>query len=305
MNEKNTNEYLEKLKGIKLSDSSRTRMKETLLTYARFHTVEDAVRVGEDSRSIGEASGDASFISQLFTLRLQHMAIALLIALMIGGGTTYAAEGALPGDFLYPVKVEFNENVESAFAFTNSSEAKLQADLAKERLMEAEQLATKGELSAEVSSDIRARLSEHYTEATDLSNKAEIEGDVETAAAVRASLLTTLRASVGVLTNLDATVDGNESTSLVNDVRTYADATADAQATATAKINTDFKIKAGGLLDASVDVNSDGENDTSTDERTSSTSDTRNDVQIDADATIDTGVIDASTSVGAKGSLGL
>ena len=107
-----TTEYIEKLKNLKLSSVSRERIKKNLESYAAFHSV----RVAPEGRSIEQVPQRTTLLT-LFNLSKKPMT-ALLIAVLvvIGGGTSYAAQTAVPGDFLYPVKTEVNENIESAFA---------------------------------------------------------------------------------------------------------------------------------------------------------------------------------------------
>lgn len=146
-NEKQTTKYLSKLNNLKLSDSSRARIENNLLEYAKFHSV----RVGEDSRSIKQVQRSTS----LFTFKLAYMPFIILLTVMVGGGTSFAAQGALPGDFLYPVKTEINEPVRSVLAIGANAEANLQAKIVTERIAEAEELEAEGKLD----SDARARLS--------------------------------------------------------------------------------------------------------------------------------------------------
>jgi hypothetical protein len=247
--DKNIKEYFKKWKGFKLSEDSRARMERELLEYTQFHGTEDAVRVSDESRSIGQVPQRTSFISRLVTIRSRHMTAALVaVALIAGGGTTYAAQGAVPGDILYPVKVEINENVRSAIAVSNESEAELQAVLVRERLEEAETLAARGELDAEASANLRTRLAEHYTEASDRGEAAQAEGDFETSAAVRASLEGTLKTYDGILTRLNADISGNDGMPLIFDVREYGNTTAEAQATATTEVNVEMKTDVEAVI---------------------------------------------------------
>ncbi|MDO8581171.1 MAG: DUF5667 domain-containing protein, partial [Candidatus Omnitrophota bacterium] len=73
----------------------------------------------------------------------------LLMVALIGGGTSYAAERALPGDPLYPVKVHVNEEVKAALSFSSESKADWDASRAERRLEEAADLAANGKLNAE------------------------------------------------------------------------------------------------------------------------------------------------------------
>lgn len=233
-----TKEYIQKLENLKLSESSQSRMENSLLEYARFHSV----RVEGDGRSIKQVPQSTSLFN-LFKPTKPMTAFLIAIALMAGGGTSYAAEGAVPGEFLYTVKTEVNENVKSAFAVSNEAEASLQARLAEERLHEAEELAVRGELTAEVSADINSRLKTHYDEAEERNVASEAKGDYESSATVRASLEGSFRAYADVLTDLNARVSGNDGTSLITNIRTYAEITAKSQTQATSTIEASVDVK--------------------------------------------------------------
>ncbi len=83
------------------------------------------------------------------------MPIALLILLILGGGTGIVAENSLPGDILYPVKINVNEKLESVLAVTAKGDAEVSVRQAAERLSEAEKLKDKGNLSAEQSISLK------------------------------------------------------------------------------------------------------------------------------------------------------
>lgn len=68
------------------------------------------------------------------------MPLALLLLLLVGGGTGVVAEKALPGDVLYPVKIHVNENIESALALTARGDAEVAIKQAARRLEEVEKL---------------------------------------------------------------------------------------------------------------------------------------------------------------------
>ena len=233
-----TKEYLEKLGSLKLSESSRSRIENNLLEYAKFH----GVRVEEDGRFIEQVPQRTSLFS-LFKQPKSMTAAIIALALIAGGGTSYAAEGAVPGDFLCTMKTEINENIKSAFALGNEAEASLQARLAEERLKEAEALAAEGQLTAEASADISSRLKAHYDEAEEYNSAVEADGDFESSAAVRASLEGSFRTYAEILTDLNTRVSGNSGASLISDILTYAGVTADAQTQATATIKTSADLK--------------------------------------------------------------
>ncbi|MBI4094044.1 hypothetical protein HY417_03705 [Candidatus Kaiserbacteria bacterium] len=85
----------------------------------------------------------------------------VLIITIVGGGTVYAAEGAVPGDTLYPIKVNVNEKVEVALAVSNEAKAAVHAKFAERRMREAEVLAEQGRLTSATKTEIEIRLDQH------------------------------------------------------------------------------------------------------------------------------------------------
>ncbi len=67
--------------------------------------------------------------------------------LIVSGGISAFAQGALPGDFFYAVKTDVNEKIQVAMALTPQKKALLEATLATKRIEEAEKLALNGKLN--------------------------------------------------------------------------------------------------------------------------------------------------------------
>ena len=238
--DKETTEYFEKMASLKLSDSSRARIKNNLVSYARFH----AVRVGEAGRSIEQVPLRTSFLTHILNLHSKSMIAAFLaVMLLVGGGSSYAAENAVPGDVLYPVKVDVNENIQSAFALTDTAEANLQVHLAEERMQEAETLAARGQLTATAATDLSARLKAHYETAEAHNKTVEADGNYGTSATLRASLEGALSSHASVLADLNSHVAGNNGASLVADISNYVGMSVNAQSAATATIKTAADVK--------------------------------------------------------------
>ena len=127
----------------------------------------------------------------------------LLIVLLLGGGTSYAAADALPGDLLYPIKTGVNENVQEALAFSEEAKADLNGKLAVRRLEEAEVLASEGRLSPEVRADIEVRFEEHAEKfETTIASLAEKNDTVEAVADAQSNMETSLKVHAAVLADL-------------------------------------------------------------------------------------------------------
>lgn len=88
----------------------------------------------------------------------------VLIVVLVGGGSAYAAEGAVPGDALYSIKVNVNEKVAEALAVSIEARAAAHAKFAERRMREAEVLAERGALTASTKEEIEVRLDHHAAE---------------------------------------------------------------------------------------------------------------------------------------------
>lgn len=186
--EKHTAEYMKKLESLKLSDSSRTRIANELKSYAQFHAVSESVRVEDSSRSNEQVSSNTNRHASLFSNKYTFMPFAILLAVLVGGGTSFAAQGAIPGDFLYPVKTEINEPVRSAFAVSANAEANLQADIVAQRIAEAEELQSKGRFEGEAAAQLAARIQSSITKADEAMIDSDVEVRIVTVADLTASL---------------------------------------------------------------------------------------------------------------------
>ncbi len=73
---------------------------------------------------------------------------AFVIVLLIGatGGTSMVAESSIPGDTLYPIKINLNEKFQSFKATTLEEQALIEASHIEERLSEAEKLSEQNKL---------------------------------------------------------------------------------------------------------------------------------------------------------------
>lgn len=145
--------------------------------------------------------------SQYFAYSFQFLHAKVLVPLsvvlvvFISGTTAAAAQGSLPGDILYPVKVSINEQVEVAFASTPVAKAQVQAKLAVRRVEEAEVLASQGELTATTSAQLAADFEVHAQAAEDLTEGVSAQ-DPDTGASLKADLGSSLAAHSAILATL-------------------------------------------------------------------------------------------------------
>jgi len=89
--------------------------------------------------------------------------IAAIVITSAGGGVAYAAEDTLPGDLLYPVKVNVTEPCRERMHFNKDTRARWAEKRLKRRLSEAEALLNRGEVTDERMEWIQKRIAMHQT----------------------------------------------------------------------------------------------------------------------------------------------
>jgi hypothetical protein len=183
---KNIEEQLNNLQKTVMNTEEKGAVRGAVVSYMQENPL--IVRNQEDSRLQYRTS---NFNNRLITKT--RMTIAIIIALLLGGGTSFAAEGALPGDVLYPIKVYVNENAQELAAVSDKAEAKVQAKLAERRLEEAEKLAVEGRLNAETSADLKLRFEEHAEKSKEHRSKVEDGDDAEEAAEINSDIEVSLK----------------------------------------------------------------------------------------------------------------
>ncbi len=147
---------------------------------------------------------------------------SLVLGLMLSSaGVSYAAEGALPGDALYPVKVGVNEERRAALSPTAEAKAAWEAERAERRLAEAETLAQRGSLKAETRASLEADFKRHAEKAKSGIAEIRIAADENAAADVASHLEGSLRAHKKIIAALAET---GEETSEVGELEASVDA---------------------------------------------------------------------------------
>lgn len=134
------------------------------------------------------------------------MSVFLIIALVLAGtgSLSFASENALPGDQLYPVKVNINEGARAFLSFSGEGKAELAIERVERRLEEAEKLALEGKLEESIGGSLEARLRNHLGKVNELALRLEEKGNTEAAADVRSHLESSLEAHARILAELKA-----------------------------------------------------------------------------------------------------
>ncbi|MBI2484597.1 hypothetical protein HYW18_00335 [Candidatus Uhrbacteria bacterium] len=185
---------LKELKKARLSLDRRAAVRENVKAFMAANPVRDA----EAFRHIGQMRP-----SIFYLLHFKPMiAIILALAILAGGGASAAAQGALPGDALYPVKTEVNERVRVWFAGDTEARAHVEAALAERRLEEAEKLSVRADIGADAEERIEANFDAFAKRVADRAARLEADGNAGAAAAVTARFEAALEAHSDILARL-------------------------------------------------------------------------------------------------------
>ena len=207
------------LKAEKLSQNERIQMKNVLLS----------VMAENPMQSAGSSGGTLErFLSYFDSRALRPVGFAFALVLVVGMGTSYAAEQALPGDPLYAIKVGVTEPIQGVIAVTPVAKAQWSTELLSRRLDEAATLAAKGDLNDTARAAIESQVTLKAKDVNDSVNELKSTEDGTVAASgVESDLEASLVGHERVLTGLsvDLPKQAPVIAPLLNTVRTQAEST--------------------------------------------------------------------------------
>ncbi len=125
-------------------------------------------------------------------LLLHHkmLASAFVIIILVSatGGTSIAARYSVPGDILYPVKINLNEKMGTFTAVSPEAKATVEAQHINERLSEAEKLSTENKLSETIKTQLESKFSLDLQNTMAHVEKLNSNGDSKKADQVKADI---------------------------------------------------------------------------------------------------------------------
>lgn len=243
------NNIFKEARNVHLTDKEKKASRQVLTS---FITQNPALGLAKNNESVRESSASRQLsrrpnmlISLFLSLKQHPMIATIIIALVLasGGGVSYAAEGSLPGDPLYGVKVNVNEEVRSALAVSAESQALWDARRAERRLEEAEKLAIKGRLDAENEARLEQEFQAHTEDSKKQTDRLEAKEDHKTRAEVHAYIEARLRAHQHILARIQEVKKSNQ---LAGRLRAaiQSEITVQAQAREQAEVHLDSETRA-------------------------------------------------------------
>lgn len=240
----NMNEFIKKIQKLKDGVILQSRRKEEIrANLESFMRGQGAVRETELARHIGQRSWQNIFAPKTM------IAGFLALMLVLGGGTSFAAEAAVPGDVLYPVKVGMNEEIRAAFAFSAEAKAEWEAERAERRLVEAERLAAEGRLDAAAKAELEARFAAHAEKAKERIEAMQDDKTIQFAAGLLNRFEASLDAHNRLLSRIEAQVTDPERQERINEIQAKVDARLDAVRNLRAEVEArvEARLEAAGV----------------------------------------------------------
>lgn len=157
---------------VKLKKSEQADLRERIVSYMEYHPLPAAMKAQKVSAS-KKAAGSTIFTDTFaqyaipYQMLFKFGSVAAVFVLIF---IPFMAERSVPGDTLYAVKVQFNEELQGNLAWGSYEKVEWETALLNRRIAEARLLADEGLLTEEVEARVAAAVKEHSDNA-----KREIE----------------------------------------------------------------------------------------------------------------------------------
>lgn len=306
------------LKNVKMTETEKSHIRAQLvqLTGAHVFSPKTAKPTLEQYRTKNQPGIRKSPYSDWsFTSNFRTVGAAVLVLILASTGVSFAAEKTLPGDLLYPVKVNVNEEVRGALTISNTDKMDWEKERVVRRVIETEILIKTNNFTpkrkAEAETALKTQMATFAAAAAETSVKdpnavIAATAELEPALKVHQEVITNLTADMKVdatsndtenilstvargitaasqqeTVAIDVAVDKNPSTlvALTDDKITSAMNAIDASAPEKKIIDADAAVK--GDVETKIDSKSDIKTDTTTDPGTGSKTDVKVDIKVD------------------------
>ncbi len=135
--------------------------------------------------------------------------VLMVVFLAAGAGTTFAANQSLPGDVLYPIKINITERIKLAFAASSEARAEARLSLLDHRIEEGTTLASRGTLSAETVTKLEALIAKYQADLADIYENLSDEEKLSLGASISARLEAMINVHARALAKFSDDEDNN------------------------------------------------------------------------------------------------
>lgn len=141
--------------------SEKEELKARVVSYMEYHPLQKEISVKTTSlKQSTESIVSEPFFAIPFN-KIYVRSFAGVFAMFLIVGVPFVAEQALPGDVLYPVKVQFNEELLSTLSFSPYAKVEWETQRLERRISEARLLASEGRLTDAAQADFAQAVKVH------------------------------------------------------------------------------------------------------------------------------------------------
>lgn len=203
MNNDEINKGIKNLHGIKLTDQE----KQSVLASILKETVEAQKRSSKNYWQF-------VFRKSMWHRHLTRTIAICLIVLLGGSSTIFASENSLPGDLLYPIKINIAEPAGDILTVGVTSQARREAEKTGRRLAEAEKLVNKGDLNPVENEEIRKQIQNRLDKFESLRQKLEKTSPVEEVVSINSELEAQINAHASILEEISEHASSSQKTEI-------------------------------------------------------------------------------------------
>lgn len=179
-------EKLNTLKNIHLSETEKAELGDSIKHFMASHPLQSKRSIFSYLKQNNLTLSPYSGISITFT---KSLVFSLLALITMGGTATFASGSAIPGELLYPIKINIKEKIEEKLATTQEEKLSLKEKKVTRRLEEVKTLQSKKGLTKKEAAIAQAVLKEHIKELTDTMTTLKEEGREDLVLASTAELI--------------------------------------------------------------------------------------------------------------------
>jgi hypothetical protein len=154
-------QFKKQAESIRMRASERADLRERLVTYMEYHPVSPSLAQKNHEKSEHvEVSVFAPFKAIVFN-KIYFRSFMGVFSVFLILGVPFVAEKSVPGDMLYPVKIQFNEELRSTLSLSPYAKVEWETTRLERRISEARLLASEGKLTDEAEARVALAVQSH------------------------------------------------------------------------------------------------------------------------------------------------
>lgn len=155
-----TEQFKKQSQHVRMRADERRVLRARIVSYMEYHPLSAKTPAMQPAHAL---SAQVLFARMLQPMYVRSFASLCVMFVIIG--VPFVAERSMPGDILYPVKVQFNEELRSSLSLSPYAKVEWETERLERRLAEARLLASEGKLTQEAEAKVAQAVQSHTSAA--------------------------------------------------------------------------------------------------------------------------------------------